>query len=179
MIFRPQPRRRCAAARAGHVAINLLLVVGLCLALLAGIYTLLLQLRRSMACQANLRTLYHALEMYEMERGALPKLSFFPDSPTDDADSLRVVLETYGADGTACICPAAPASLREWGLTYVWNVQLNNRKIPRGEDRVWMLVDMQALSSDVPAPHLRRYLVLYSDGSVERITQPRQRLSGL
>lgn len=163
----------------GRVMVKLLLMVVPCAVLLFGIYLLLHQLRQSFDCQANLRTLYHALEMYEMERGALPKLGFFPDIPTEDTDSLRVVLESYGASGAACVCPAAPANLRELGLTYVWNVRLNNRKIPRGDAREWMLVDIQALSKDVPAPHLRRYHVLYSDGTVERITNPAATLPGL
>ena len=143
------------------------------------IYLLLVELRHSFDCQANLRTLYRALEMYEMERGSLPKLAYFPDLPTEDTDSLRVVLESFGAGGAACVCPGAPANLREFGLTYVWNVRLNNRKIPRGADREWMLVDIQALSKDVPAPHLGRYHVLYSDGQVERIADPQSVLNGL
>ena len=64
-------------------------------------------------------------------------------------------------------------------MTYVWNVRLNARKIPKGQAREWMLVDIQVLSEDVPAPHLGRYHVLYSDGVVERIQDPRQQLPGL
>ena len=163
----------------GKVVFKLLLVMAPCALVLAIIFAVLHELRLSFECQSNLRTLYHALELYEMERGALPKLAFFPDIPQEDTDSLRVVLESFGSGGSACICPAAPATLQELGLTYVWNVRLNGRKIPRGAAREWMLVDIQALSSDVPAPHLRRYHVLYSDGTVERIRGPVQELPGL
>lgn len=163
----------------GKVLFKLLLVMAPCALLLAIIFAVLHELRHSFECQSNLRTLYHALELYEMERGALPKLAFFPDIPQEDTDSLRVVLESFGAGGSACVCPSAPENLRELGLTYVWNVRLNARKIPKGQAREWMLVDIQALSGDVPAPHLKRYHVLYSDGSVERIRNPLQELPGL
>lgn len=162
-----------------QVLVKILLVLIPCALALGGIYIVLQELRHSLDCQNNLRALYHALELYEMERGALPKLSFFPDIPQEDTDSLRVVLESFGSGGSACICPGASAALQELGLTYVWNVHLNGRKIPRGAAREWMLVDIQVLSEDVPAPHLGRYHVLYSDGAVERIRDPRQQLPGL
>lgn len=163
----------------GQVLIKLVLMVAPCAVALGAIYIVLQELRYSFECQAHLRALYHALELYEMERGALPKLAYFPDVPQEDTDSLRVVLESFGAGGSACLCPAAPPNLRELGLTYVWNVRLNGRKIPRGQAREWMLVDIQALSTDVPPPHLGKYHVLYSDGTVERITQPAAQLPGL
>jgi hypothetical protein len=61
----------------------------------------------------------------------------------------------------------------------IWNVRLNGKKIPRGEERQWMLVEMNALSTDVPAPHLRRYNVLYSDGAVEQVRRPQDVLADL
>lgn len=163
----------------GQAMFKMVLTILPCAGLLAGIYFVLQELRHSFECQAHLRSLYHALELYEMERGALPKLAFFPDIPQEDTDSLRVVLEAFGAGGSACLCPSAPPNLQELGLTYVWNVRLNGRKIPRGQAREWMLVDIQALSTDVPAPHLGRYHVLYSDGTVERITRSATQLPGL
>jgi hypothetical protein len=166
-------------SRHGHALLKLVLTVGACLVLLLVIYGVLHQLRLSFACQANLRVLYRALELYEMERGSLPRLAFYPDLATEDTESLRVVLESYGATGTACICPSSPTMLRDVGLTYVWNVRLNGRKIPRSGEREWMLVEIQALSSDVPAPHLGHYHVLYSDGAVERIAHPHPQLDGL
>lgn len=156
-----------------------LLVAGLALALML-IYHLLAQVRLSMACGENLRAIYRALELFEYERGTLPALAFFPDNPFEDSDSLRVVLEPYGAGGSMCVCPHAPRALSELGLTYVWNVRLNGRKMPRDPaERDWMLVEISAVSGDVPAPHLGRYNVLYTDGTVERISEPQQQLKGL
>jgi hypothetical protein len=165
--------------KAGQVLAKIaFIVVGLGLAL-GAIYYVLSQIRLTLACTDNLKVVYRALELYEMERGTLPKLAFYPDNPIEDGDSLRVVLEAYGAGGSVCICPQAPHSQSELGLTYVWNVRLNGRKIPPVEERDWMLVEMGAVSTDVPAPHLGRYNVLYTDGTVEHISDPLTHLRGL
>lgn len=60
---------------------KLLLVMAPCALVLAIIFAVCYELRLSFECQSNLRALYHALELYEMERGALPKLAFFPTFP--------------------------------------------------------------------------------------------------
>lgn len=167
------------ASKAGHVLAKVVLLIAGSSLALGIIYFVLGQVRLTIACSENLKTLYRALDLYEIERGTLPKLAFFPDNPIEDADSLRVVLESYGAGGAVCVCPRAPRSQSELGLTYVWNVRLNGRKLPREGERDWMIVEMNALSADVPAPHLGRYNVLYTDGSVERISDPLGTLKGL
>jgi hypothetical protein len=158
--------RLCAFIAALGVAMSILLYV-------------LTQIRRTAQCEANLLSIYRALELYEMERGTLPGLAYFPDLPMEDADSLRVVLEPYGLSPDRCLCPQSKPIQRAEGLTYIWNVQLNGQRIPRGTNAVWMLVDMEVLSDDVPAPHLGRYNVLYSDGVVRRVREPKRELPGL
>ena len=44
---------------------------------------------------------------------------------------------------------------------------------------VWMLVEMTAVSSDLPAPHLGQCNVLFTDGSIRRIRDPLKELPGL
>jgi hypothetical protein len=167
------------ASNAGHVVAKVLLLVTVLGAALGVIYYLLQQVRLAMACGDNLRAVYRALELYEMERGTLPRLAYFPDNALEDGDSLRVVLEQYGASAAVCVCPHAPEAVAELGLSYLWNVRLNGKKISREDEPEWMLVDIQALSSDVSAPHLGRYSVLYTDGTVERISDPMEALRGL
>lgn len=135
--------------------------------------------RKAARCADQLRAIYRALEMYEMERGSLPQLAYYPDSPLEDPDSLRTVLEAYGLDPEYCVCPASRRIQRAEGLTYLWNVKLNGLRIPRGGQPVWMLVDMEALGGGVPAPHFGGYNVLFSDGSVRRLREPRRDLPGL
>ncbi len=167
------------AHREGRVWIRICLIVAALALLVSGLLHVLTQVRRAAQCAAHLQSIYRALELYEMERGILPTLAYFPDLPMEDADSLRVVLEPYGLSPERCICPQSKPVQRAEGLTYLWNVQLNGRRIPRDAEAVWMLVDMNALTDDVPAPHLGRYNVLYSDGTVRRIRHPMRELPGL
>ncbi|MFH0908396.1 MAG: hypothetical protein V1929_06520 [bacterium] len=166
-------------SRSGHVLTKVLVLIVVLLAAVGALYYILYQASLQKECEVNLLRLHRAIEMYEVDRGTLPRLAFFPDDPKQDIDSLRVALEAYGADGIACLCPTAPDIQIELGLTYVWNVKLNNRKLPRDGDAEWMLVEISALSMDVPAPHLGQYNVLYTDGKVRRVKYPLQELRGL
>lgn len=155
-----------------------ILLIGTAL-VVAVLMNILAEARHAAQCAANLQQIYRALELYEMDRGTLPTLAYFPDQPMDDPDSLRVVLEPYGITPQHCICPASRPIQAAEGLTYLWNVRLNGKRIPRGTNAVWMLVDMNAISDDVPASHFGGYNVLFSDGTVRRIRQPQRELSGL
>ncbi len=168
-----------ARGRAGRVWTQILLLLATLTLLVLALLHLLVQMRRTAGCADNLKSIYRALELHEMERGVLPTLAYFPDHPIEDSDSLRVVLEPYGIAAHRCICPQARTVQREEGLTYIWNVSLNGQRIPRGDEKTWMLVDMNALTEDVPAPHLGRYNVLYSDGTVQRLRKPLEALPGL
>ena len=168
-----------SGGRSGHVLTKVVLLVAILLLAVSILYYVLYQMSMQQVCTRNLEHLYRAVEMYEIDRGTLPRLAFFPDDAKQDRDSLRVVLEPYGGDPSACVCPTLPDVLTELGLTYVWNVKLNGKKIPRNGDPQWMLVEICALSPDVPAPHLGQYNVLYTDGKIRRVKNPLQDLEGL
>lgn len=129
-------------------------------------------------CAGNLHRIYSALEMYEIDHGTLPRLAFFPDDPKQDNDSLAAALQPYGAGSDVCVCPAAPAYHRSLGLTYLWNVQLNGRKLHPPGPPTWMLVELDALSDQIPPPHLGRFNILYTDGQVRRSKIPPPDLRG-
>lgn len=168
-----------ANPRSGRILVRMLMPMLVIGAIVGALLYVMLQIRSTLVCAENLRTIYRALELYEMERGILPNLAYYPDQPTEDNDSLRVVLEPYGLSPDRCICPSAHQIQRNEGLTYLWNTALNNRRIPRDGEPVWMAVDMNVLSRDLPAPHLTRYNVLFSDGAVKQIRNPRDELPGL
>ena len=170
MFPRPSaPRQRSLSA--GIALIEVLIIILVLAGLGAGVGYFLRQHRVLKDCRNNLRRIYSALEMYEIERGTLPRLAFFPDDAKQDSDSLLTVLQPYGAGGHVCVCPASPSVHEAVGLTYVWNVQLNGRKL-RGGDPEWMLVEINALSPAVPAPHFGRYNILYTDGEVRLARHP-------
>jgi hypothetical protein len=137
-------------------------------ALVGGIYWTLMRASMTVRCSERLLRIYQALELYDMERGALPRLAFFPDEPMTDPDSIRVALEEYGVDHECWICPASHPSIANTGLSYIWNVRLNSVSLRSLTERQWMLVEINALSRDVAAPHFGRYNVLFTDGQVER-----------
>ena len=166
-------------SRDGSVVTKIIVLVAVLLLAISILYYFLYQMSLQQNCAKNLLAIHRAIELYEIDRGTLPRLAFYPDDAKQDEDSLRVVLEPYGAEGTACWCPALPDMLTDLGLTYVWNTRLHGRKTPRGTEPTWMLVEIVALSQDVPAPHLGQYNVLYTDGKVRRVKNPLQELDGL
>ncbi|HMO04469.1 MAG TPA: hypothetical protein PKC67_09040 [Kiritimatiellia bacterium] len=164
--------------RAGHIIFKLFVLTVIVFTLVGGIYHVLMQVTKTVQCAEQLTRIYQALELFELDRGALPKLAFYPDDPMTDPDSIRVVLEEYGVDPSAWICPASHPAIANLGLSYIWNTRLNGANLRSFTDRQWVLIEINALSPDVPAPHLGTYNVLYSDGTVERIRDPANTLKG-
>ena len=165
------PGRRRNTSR-GFTLIELLVVLLLGAVLAAAAAHYFHQRRLTRRCAEQLWKIYTALEMYEIDRGTLPRLSFFPNDPKQGADSLVKVILPYTAEPDLTVCPATPAAQRDLGLTYVWNVENNGRKLhPPGVPK-WMLVEIQALSESVPPPHQGRYHILYTDGQVELSRNP-------
>ena len=175
--MRPPLHRR--SARSGRIVGKLIVLLGLVAIVCGLLWYLSAQTRRQQECADGLRKIYRALEQYEVERGTLPTLAYFPDDPQGDTDSLRVVLENYGADTSACVCPSVHPVLRDLHLTYIWNIALNGSRLVKSDQPRWMLVEMTAISSDLPAPHFSRYNVLYTDGSVKQSSAPLNELPGL
>ena len=164
--------------RSGHIIFKLFVLTVAVFAMVGGIYYVLMQVSKTVQCNENLTRIFQALELFEMDRGSLPRLAFFPEEPMTDPDSIRVVLEEYGVDPHAWVCPAAHPMIANLGLSYIWNTRLNGANLRGLEERQWMLIEINALSEDVPAPHLGYYNVLYTDGKVERIRDPANTLKG-
>ena len=165
--------------RAGHIIFKLFLLTVAVFAMVGGIYFMLMQVSKTVTCSEQLTRIYQALELFEMDRGSLPRLAFYPDEPMSDPDSIRVVLEEYGIDPSTWVCPSAHPMIVNLGLSYIWNTRLNGANLRSFTERHWMLIEINALSDDVPAPHFGYYNVLYTDGTIERISDPIQSLKGL
>lgn len=166
--------------RRGGILVKLLLFALAAVLLLGILYRVLDRVRVDAACRDNLRRIYQALEQYELEKGALPVLAYYPDEPFVDADSLRVVLEGFGLPPDATLCPAGHPMVIDQGLSYIWNAAMNGANLTGGdEERRWLLVDVQAIAPDVPHPHIGGYHVLYSNGEIETVRNPREALPGL
>lgn len=164
--------------QSGHVIFKLFVLTVVIFAIVGGIYFVLIQISATVRCEDQLSRIYQALELFEMDRGSLPRLAFFPDEPMTDPDSIRVVLEEYGVDPNVWVCPNAHPSVANLGLSYIWNTKLNGLNLRNFDERQWVLVEINALSPDVPAPHIGYYNVLFTDGSVERVRDPANTLPG-
>lgn len=157
-----------------------ILILALCLTVLFGCLIMVMdETSRAVDCSYNLRRIYQALDLYEMHNGALPELAFYPDEPLSDPSSIRVVLETYGPEEKTWTCPGAHKSIRETGLSYIWNTALGGTSLRSAAEKTWMLVELNGLSREVGRPHSGFCNVLFTDGSVERIRFPIDQLAGL
>lgn len=164
----------------GSVVLKLLFFGVIASGVIGSLYWVLNQVRMDAECRENMGTIYQALEQYELEKGALPALAYYPDEPYVDADSIRLVLESFGLPPEACICPAGHTKLQKQGLSYIWNAAMNGANLTgKPEDRQWLLVDAQALAPEIPPPHFGGYHVLYSDGEIVTLRDPLTTLPGL
>ena len=123
-------------------------------------------------CRSNLTQIYKAVELFALENDTLPSLAFYPESVERGSDSLIHALRGYGLDPIYAICPVSPDPVYWKGLSYVWNPSLNGKRFEDILDPIWMIVDIQAISDEVPPPHFGSYLVLYSDGSIVETQEP-------
>ena len=116
-------------------------------------------------CQHNLKQIALVL----MTSGALPNAAFYPKGdPKSDPQSLRVLLKQI--PGEMLVCPSMPAALKEKGLTFLWNDQLNGKSLLAA--RTWVLIEMSCLAEKPVAPHSGNFHILYTDGSVKSVSQP-------
>lgn len=152
------------------------------LAMLSSLILLMNNLTRGLyaerECKARMERIYMALELHELANGHLPKLEFYPDNPREGRESLRAVLAPYGLNGSDCVCPSAHPLVREKGLSYLWNVALNNQSLSGRQQPDWMLIEIEALNPKLHGPHFRQYHILYTDGKVQRTSQIPYHLPG-
>ncbi len=155
-----------------------LIILGMLGSLVLVMNVLNRELRQESECRARLERIYMAMELYELGNGHLPKLDFYPDNPREGRESLRVVLSKYGLLGSDCVCPAAHPLIQEKGLSYVWNIALNNQSLSGRQQPDWMLIELEALNPKLRGPHLRQYHILYTDGKVQRTARIPYHLPG-
>ncbi len=111
--------------------------------------------------------------MFEMEQGKFPDAKFFPENPNTDPRSIKVILKSYGTTDEIFICPTAPQELKNIGLTYLWNDEINGKSLSSIENasQTWLMVDMTAAYEGVKS-HRDGYNVLYADFQVEWSPSP-------
>jgi len=152
----------------GFMLAELLLVTAIVTSIPTGAYMLVKNRALELNCRNNLRQINMALQMFILTNDKLPSAAFYPKNAAGDKNSIRVILKSYGASKGLFIDPAAPEKLKKLGLTYLWNDTFNGRRPGKVPDasKQWLMIDMSAVSNDVPAAHRGGYNVLYVDGHV-------------
>lgn len=124
-------------------------------------------------CANNLKQIGTAIQMFEIDRGRLPNAKFFPENPNTDPQSIKVILKSYGLPNEIFICPTSPQKLKDVGLTYLWNDEVNGKALYyiQNPSRTWLMTDITAAYEEVSS-HMGGYNVLYADFHVERVSSP-------
>ena len=142
------------------------------IAIIAGLFLVYLYMeketRKTKGCRDNLNQIYLALELFELNKGYLPTLDFYPTDPMGDDSSIRNAITSYGVKPQHCLCPSSPGIVIQQGLSYVWNTKMNKRKLSDVDEPHWLLMDIQSVHEEVNGPHLGGVHILYTDGSIHR-----------
>ncbi len=157
----------------GYTMIEVMLVASLVGVIPISVYLEAAKSAKSADCISNLRNIYMALQMYEMDFEALPDARFYPESPKNDPKSILNVLSSYIDDKKVFICPSMPSDLMAKSLTYIWNDSYNNKFMDSisNKEFSWLLTDMTAVDSKIPPPHQGSYNVVFVDGHAESIKE--------
>ncbi|MFH0840130.1 MAG: hypothetical protein V1883_03845 [Candidatus Omnitrophota bacterium] len=128
---------------------------------------------KSIDCISNLRNIYMATQMYEMDFERLPDAKFYPEYPKEDPKSITNILGNYVDDKKVFICPSMPLEIASKSLTYIWNDNYNNKLIDSIPNKSfsWLMTDMTAVDSEIPPPHQGSYNVVFLDGHVKSVKE--------
>ncbi len=164
MMKKHNSRRRML----GFTLTELMAVSAIVSSIPAGAYLRAQQKAHEIQCVNNLQQIGKSIVSYYLSEGKYPEAAFYPAKPAEDQNSIITILDGSGAGLPAAlwICPAAPDTLQERGLTFVYNDTIGGRKsLPRPE-KAWLLIEVNCVSKKVPAPHPSGYNILFADGHV-------------
>lgn len=158
----------------GFTLIEITFVAGIVTSLSLGVYTAAIQRGKAADCLNNLKQIYQALVMFEQDNDKLPEAKFFPSS-INDPKGIHNILKSYNIKGKVLFCPSLPEELNKYGTNYIWNDNVNGKRLENLTSSTWILTEMTSVSKDIPPPHSGRYSVIYPDGSAT--TEPKINLS--
>jgi type II secretory pathway pseudopilin PulG len=147
----------------GFTLIEITAVATIISALSAGTY-LGVQKGREAECLNNLKQIYQAVTMFEMDNGTMPPAKFFPSSKSDKR-GLHSVLAQYGIRGKVLFCPSLPEQLNNYGINYIWNDNLSGKSSGAFPASTWLMTEMTAVSKNVASPHMGGFAILYVGGN--------------
>jgi len=157
----------------GYTLAELLLVTSIVGILPISVYLEAQKQAKTTSCMSNLRNIYMAVQMYEMDYGRLPDVAFYPKDARKDKRSILNVLRGYIDDRSVYLCPVAPDELKKRQITYIWNDLYNNKLLDkvRMKSVQWLMTEMTAVEPKIPPPHQGGYNVLFFDGHVATVKE--------
>jgi prepilin-type N-terminal cleavage/methylation domain-containing protein len=146
----------------GFTLIEITAVAAIISALSAGTY-LGVQKGRETECLNNLKQIYQAVTMFEMDNGTMPPAKFFPSSEADTRGIHRLLAQ-YGPRGSTMFCPSLPEQLNKYGTNYIWNDTLSGKNSGVVPASTWLMTEMTTVNKKISAPHMGGFAVLYVGG---------------
>ncbi|MCM8803798.1 MAG: hypothetical protein NC833_00895 [Candidatus Omnitrophica bacterium] len=147
----------------GFTLIEITFVTGVVTSLSVGVYTAAMQRGKIVDCLNNLKQIYQAIVMFQQDNDSLPNIKFFPSSYSDEK-GIHNVLSSYGIRGKILFCPSLPDQLNIYGTNYIWNDNVNGKRLENIHSSIWLLTEVVAVSKKIPPPHSGMYSVIYTDG---------------
>ena len=149
----------------GFTLIELSLVATMVSALGAGTY-LGVQKGRERECISNLKQIYEAVLMFEMNNNdVMPSAKFFPADISDNR-GIHYILAQYGVRGVM-FCPSLPTQLNTYGTNYIWNDTLSGKNADSAPPSTWLMTEMTAVNKNIGSPHMAGFSVLYVGGNAQ------------
>jgi type II secretory pathway pseudopilin PulG len=158
----------------GFTLVEITFVAGIVTSLSLGVYTAALQRGKATDCLNNLKQIYQALAMFQQDNDKLPDAKFFPSS-INDPKGIHNILKPYNIKGKVLFCPSLPDELNKYGTNYIWNDNVNGKRLEDLSSSTWLLTEMTVVGKDIPPPHTGRYSIIYPDGRAS--TEPKINLS--
>lgn len=157
--------------RRGFTTVEVLVVTGILTTLGAGGFPNVTNKAHQVECFNQLRQIYAAFQVMAAEDEPLPQAWFYPpdNHPYREQYNLVNIMTRNGVPKQFFICPSAAEEIKQRGMCYLYNDRLSNRNLDGVEDPAgtWLMMDVNAVTDQIPAAHYGGCNVLYCDGHVK------------